>query len=47
MVSCIPEFIEGTIDDNFQFFVLGCDGIWETKSDEKICKYLSMEEDTM
>lgn len=47
MVSCIPEFKEGIIDDNFRFFVMGCDGIWETKSDEKICLYLAKEEDTI
>jgi serine/threonine protein phosphatase PrpC len=44
MVSCVPEFKEGVIDENFGFFVMGCDGIWETKSDEKICNHLAKEE---
>ncbi len=46
MVSCIPEFFEGTVDSNLKFFLLGCDGIWETKSDEQICAYLAKNEDT-
>lgn len=37
MVSCIPDFIEGKINSDFKYFILGCDGIWETKSDDKIC----------
>lgn len=41
MVSSIPMFFEGEIDPSLSFFLLGCDGIWETKSDEKICAFLS------
>lgn len=41
MVTCIPDFFEGKIDDTLKFFLLGCDGIWETKSDDKICEYLA------
>lgn len=33
-------FFEGKIDENFEFFLLGCDGVWETKSDDKICSFL-------
>ncbi len=40
MVICVPMFFEGKIDENFEFFLLGCDGVWETKSDDKICSFL-------
>ncbi len=41
MVSSVPLFFEGDIDPTMEFFLLGCDGIWETKSDDKICKFLA------
>jgi serine/threonine protein phosphatase PrpC len=40
MVSCVPTFFEGKLDNSFEFFLLGCDGVWETKSDDKICNFL-------
>lgn len=40
MVSSVPMFFEGELDPTLDFFLLGCDGIWETKSDEKICQFL-------
>lgn len=35
-----PLFFEGNIDPSLKFFLLGCDGIWETKTDDKICKFI-------
>ena len=36
MISNEPEFFKGSIND-VDFLLLGCDGIWETKNDLKIC----------
>ena len=37
IISAFPDVEEHTIDGD-QFFIIGCDGIWETKTAEEICE---------
>lgn len=36
IISAFPDVVEQSIDDQ-SFFIIGCDGIWETKTAEEIC----------
>ena len=37
IISAYPDIVEQTVEDQ-QFFIIGCDGIWETKNAEEICE---------
>lgn len=37
IISAYPDIVEQTIN-NQSFFIIGCDGIWETKTAEEICE---------
>ena len=38
IISAFPDIVERTMDGD-QFFIIGCDGIWETKTAEEICEF--------
>lgn len=37
IISAYPDIVEQSIEDQ-QFLIIGCDGIWETKTAEEICE---------
>jgi serine/threonine protein phosphatase PrpC len=37
IISAFPDIVEHSIEDQ-KFFIIGCDGIWETKTAEEICE---------
>jgi len=37
IISAFPDVVEQSIEDQ-QFMIIGCDGIWETKTAEEICE---------
>lgn len=40
IISAFPDVVERTLDGD-EFIIIGCDGIWETKSAEQICEITS------
>lgn len=40
IISAFPDVVERTLDGD-QFIIIGCDGIWETKTAEEICDVTS------
>eukprot|EP00828_Plagiopyla_frontata_P006786 TRINITY_DN13053_c0_g1_i4.p2 TRINITY_DN13053_c0_g1~~TRINITY_DN13053_c0_g1_i4.p2 ORF type:complete len:342 (+),score=68.12 TRINITY_DN13053_c0_g1_i4:45-1070(+) len=40
IISCVPEIIERTIDETFNYILMGCDGIFEMLSNESLFEYI-------
>lgn len=38
MVICEPDIEEKDLDENDEFFVIGCDGIWELQTGDGVCQ---------
>lgn len=41
MIIAVPDIVEHSLDPSQKFFLLGCDGIWETQTKEEICEYIN------
>ncbi|CEP12123.1 hypothetical protein [Parasitella parasitica] len=39
-VTCNPDIIEHTINDEDEFFVLACDGIWDCMTNQQVVNYV-------
>ncbi|CAH1958063.1 unnamed protein product [Acanthoscelides obtectus] len=40
MVIAYPDVVERTIDENWEFIVLACDGIWDVMSTREVVRYV-------
>lgn len=40
MITANPD-IKKIKNENFDFIIMGCDGIWETKSNEDMVKWIA------
>eukprot|EP00828_Plagiopyla_frontata_P030265 TRINITY_DN3936_c0_g1_i3.p2 TRINITY_DN3936_c0_g1~~TRINITY_DN3936_c0_g1_i3.p2 ORF type:complete len:188 (-),score=27.26 TRINITY_DN3936_c0_g1_i3:71-634(-) len=40
LISCIPDIIERNIDNNFEFILMGCDGVFEILSNDSLVEYI-------
>ena len=49
MISAEPDIVVKEITPEFDYLLMGCDGIWETKSEEEIAKLVfeKEKEDTL
>lgn len=41
LIVATPMFRREKIDDECQFIVVACDGIWEVHSSQEVCDYIS------
>ena len=41
-ISVVPDFKSKKLDKDDEFMILGCDGIWETMSDEEIIRFVKV-----
>lgn len=44
MISAEPDIVVQEITPEFDYLLMGCDGIWETKSEEEIGKMINEKE---
>ena len=42
-ITAYPEILTYKLDENSEFFVSGCDGIWDCVEPQKYCEYVSSE----
>lgn len=45
LISAEPDVVVKNYDKNEKFFLLGCDGIWELKKAEELCKNIDSSSD--
>lgn len=40
IISATPDIVEHQIVAGDEFIVLGCDGVWDVKSNEEVCSFI-------
>lgn len=40
IIVAMPEVIERKLDGKESFFLMGCDGIWELKTEDELCELI-------
>ena len=41
IVTCLPDIVERKIDEDWDFIVLACDGIWDVLTNQQVCDFVT------
>ncbi len=41
MITAFPEIMEESITSDCEFLIIGCDGVWDCKTNQQACDFVS------